>query len=322
MLGLSCVHRIVDLRPPARLGALLASLALLLLGPGIASAQGYPQLHVVVLSQHADLSTVQAGGVFHVTIHAKIAQRRERLDELILGSFENCQIISNETVRTAVPDGTDFVERLTVQALAPGEALISPAYIDANDPALGKPMRFSSNAIRVHVGSSAPYNGALSTVTATFRRLLLAAAIVAGLFAAAFVLIVLFVRRRRRPAKIAPPPAPAAPAMVAPPAPASASTNEPVLRAADTYRRERTDLALAHVRAELFRLVGVAAGATLIDALRALDERDRSLRRALLAAEAAAFGPALERVAAGDEMLAAIQAYAGGHPANEDAWIR
>lgn len=301
------------------------SLALLgLLLPAASIAQGYPQLHVVALAQHADRATVEPGGVFHVTIHVKVSQRRERLDELILGSFENCEIISNETVRTAAADGTDFVERLAVQALAPGTATISPAYIDATDPALGKPMRFSSNAIRVRVTGAAPSDSALQGFAATAQRALVAAAIVVGLFAAVFVLIVLFVRRRRRPAKIAAGatvPVPAAPVVAAPPV-SAVSPNEQLARAAEAYKSERTDATLAHVRAILFGLAGVPAGATLIDALRALGERDRWLRTALLAAEDAAFGPAAERRPAGDGMLAAIQAYAGGRPANEDAWTR
>ena len=72
----------------------------------------------------------------------------------------------------------------------------------------------------------------------------------------------------------------------------------------------------------LFRLAGASAGATLFDALRVLGERNHSLRAALLAAERAAFGPAPERGAGGDEMLAEIQAYGQGRPANEDAWTR
>jgi hypothetical protein len=308
------------LRNAARLG-----LALLFVATAVSAAQAYPQLHVVALSQRADRATVEPGGVFTLTIHVRITQRRDRLDELILGTFEDCEIISNETVRTVTADGTDFVERLSVQALAPGEATISPAYIDADDPALGKPMRFSSNAVRVHVAGVRPETGVWPALVADARRLLLAAAIVAGLFAAGFVLIVLFVRRRRRPAPGGPP-APlrtpvVAAAIVPPPVPAAPSS-ERLARAAEAYRNTRSDAALAQVRAMLFDLSGVPGGATLVDALRALGERDRPLRAALLAAERAAFGPAGERAGAGDEMLAAIQAYAGGYAPNEGAWTR
>ncbi len=295
---------------------------LLLLGalPAAAAAQAYPQLHVIALSQRADRATVEPAGVFHLTIHVKIAQRRDRLDELILGSFENCEIISNETVRTAVPDGTDFVERLSVQALAPGEAMISPAYLDAIDPALGRAMRYSSNAVSVRVLGAAPYVGLLRGAEATARRLLLALAIVASVVAAAFVLAVLFVRRRRRPAKIAP--AAVTPDVPIGPPPGTPATNEALVRAAERFGVERSAAALMAVRALLFGLAGVPAGATLVDALGTLGERDRGLRPALLAAEAAAFGPVVDRPAAGNRLLAAIQAYTGGQAANEDAWTR
>jgi hypothetical protein len=293
--------------------------AIIALRPAIAAAQTYPRLHIAEFTQQADRATVEPDGVFSVTIHVKIAQRRDRLDELILGSFDNCEIISNETVRTALPNGTDFVERLTVQALMPGEATISPAYIDADDPAQGKPMRFSSNAVRVRVLGSAPFVSGMRNLGATVRRLLLAVAIVAGLCAAAFVLIVLFVRRRRRPAPVAAvnvqPPVAAAPVK-------EATIDERLGQAAAAYRRDRSEAALLDVRTVLFGLTGVGSGATLLDALRTLGERSRDLRAALLAAEAAAFGPAGERVAAGDRMLAAIDAYAHPQGANEDAWTR
>jgi hypothetical protein len=94
-------------------------------------------------------------------------------------------------------------------------------------------------------------------------------------------------------------------------------TSERLVHAAEAYRSARSDAALAQVRAALFGLTGVSGGATLVDALGALGEPNGPLRAALLAAERAAFGPAAERPRAGDEMLAAIQAYAGGHAANK-----
>lgn len=281
-----------------------------------ALAQGYPVLHVVALSQRADRATVEPDGTFVVTLHVKITQHRERLDELILGSFVNCEIISNETVRTAVPDGTDFVERLTLQALAPGEATISPAYIDAVDPAAGRPMRFSSNAVRVEVVGS-PIAGATHWFGVSLRRLAVAVAIVAGVFAAAFVLYTLFVRRRVGKSAPAPAPAPVAPTPLREP-----TVGDRLGQAAERYRQERSETALLDVRAALFGIAGVAAGATLLDALRALGDRDANVRAALLAAENAAFGPAAERATAGERLLAAIAADGGEPAAPQAAWTR
>ncbi len=283
-----------------------------------AGAQSYPKLHVVALAQRADRATVEPGGVFHVTIHVKVAQRRERIDELILGSFENCEIISNETVHTAAPDGTDFVERLTVQALAPGSATISPAYIDAIDSALGKPMRFSSNAIRVEVSGAPPLAGFFETFEATARRLLLALAIVASVFAALFVLVVLFVRRRRRPATPPPPIVTVSPPAVS----VAVAPSDRLARSLEAYRSERSPAALADLRAVLFAAAGAAVGATLVDAMRALGPREPNLRRAMLAAENAAFGPTAERAGAGDDLIAAVQAYAREQAAKQGAWTR
>jgi hypothetical protein len=301
--------------------ALSAGLALLALAPAGAAAQGYPVLHVVALAQHADRLTVEPSGIFHVTIHVRITQRRDRLDELILGSFSDCEIISNETVRTALPAGTDFVERLTIQALAPGEATISPAYIDAIDPRLGRPMRYSSNAVRVRVAGGLPVQLDLHGWGENVRRLLVAVAIVASLFAAVFVVAVVFVRRRRRPQpaaeRVAMPLAPRPPSP--PPVPEGPARLEAAL---ERFRRERSVAALVALRAELFAVAGARAGATLVDALRASGGRDDALRAALLAAEAALFGPAAEREAAGDALLAALSVSTPRPRASEDVWIR
>lgn len=284
-----------------------------------ALAQAFPRVHVTDLAQRADRASVAPGEVFHLTIHVKIAQQRERLDELILGSFDNCEIISNETVRRALPDGTDFVERLALEALAPGEATISPAYIDALDPTVGKPLRYSSNAVTVHVTGRAPFDAGYHAFAETARRVALAAAIGVGLVAAVFVLGVMFVRRRKRS------PPPTAPRRVVAPAPVAApnaGAPERLTQAADAYRMARSQATLADVRGVLFELAGVARGVTLVDALRALGERDRPLRVALFAAERATFGPAGERASAGDDVLAAIQAYGAGAPASEATWTR
>ena len=289
----------------AMLGTIAVALVLVL-SPYRSSAQAYPQMHVSALSQRSDRSSVAPNGTFHVTIHVRITQRRDRLDELILGSFTNCEIISNETVRNAVPGGTDFVERLTVQALAPGQADISPAYIDALDPALGRPMRFSSNAIAVRVTTGDPVAGLLDVIADKARRLLLAAVIVAGIFAAGFLVFALFARRRRRQLVRVEPSAPIT--VVAPPVP-MVSRDDRFARALETYRIDRDQAALLQLRAVLFGLAGTVAGATLVDALRTLGDRDADLRAALIAAEAAGFGPASERTEAGETLLRAGEAY-------------
>jgi hypothetical protein len=190
-------------------------------------------------------------------------------------------------------------------------------------------MRFSSNALRVRVTGGLPAIPVpLHGLGETIRRVLLAAAIVASFFAAVFVVGVVFVRRRRRP-KAAP--ALAQPIILTRPPAGSATppadAAERLARATERFRRERSSAALAALRLELFGVAGVGAGATLVDALRALGERDESLRAALMAAEAALFGPAADRDRAGDAVLAALAASgrvpAGEDvPTSEDVWIR
>jgi len=322
--AVSGLRKIPDGSLPAFLAGALAALTAASVAVPLA-AQSLPQLHVTELSQRIDRALVEPGGVFHLTIHVRITERRERLDELILGTFENCEITSNETERTAIAGGTDFVERLSVQALAPGYATISPAHIDAFDPTAGRALRFSSNAVRVSVSNGDPLKATLSSwgerARAIALRLLQAILIVAGLFLAGFVVYTLFVRRRRRPD---PPPATTAAPVAARGAeePGPRSPAARLAAVAEVYRSDRSPAVMIRVREALFVCAGESPGATLVDALKAPGARDPDLRRALIGAEAAAFGPAAEREAAGDAMLAAIAAYGAATPEGAAAWTR
>jgi hypothetical protein len=295
----------------------VAALGAVLAGTG-AGAQTLPRLHVLTLGQHADRASVAVHEQFHVTIRLTVREKRTRFDDLILGDCANCSIVGDERIPRAVAGGTEYLERLTIEATAPGEAVISPAYIDAIDPDNGKRLRYSTNPVRVRV-TNAPGDQP-APIDATFQaagRILRTVVIVGVVLVVLAIALVLAVRRANRLAARAP----VVPA--SPPDPRPAPAIDPraaVAFAADALRRSRSERDLIAVRARAFEAAGVAPGATLVDALTALGNGDRDLRAGLLAAERAIFGPASERDGAIDDLLAALEAYSRGTAANEAAW--
>jgi len=271
----------------------------------VARAQGLPRLHVLAIDQYADQLTVAPHEQFHVTIRVVVAERRERLDELVLGDLDNCSIVGDERLHAPLPKGMEFTERLTLEADAPGTATITPAYLDAINPSVGRGLRYSAKqVIRVRVTAAAPIDATFRTFVALLRTLLLVgAAIVAALIV--LVVFLLFAKRRVRSS------APAAVAAVEIPTARPPSREIQLADAVRRYRSSRNQEALLRLRGLLFECAGADHGATLADALRRLGAGDASLRFALSAAERAAFGPAGERERAGDELLSALEAYSG-----------
>ncbi len=262
----------------------------------------YPRLHIIAMGMHADRRVVAPHERFTVTIDVVVAQQRDRLDELVLGTFEDCTIVGDERRHAALPGGnTQFLEVLTLEAGTPGTATISPAHLDAIDPKVGHPLRYSTDPLRVRVSDAAPIDTTYVSLTATLSRYARWVTVIGGALAfAAFGLS--FALRRRRARPDAPPVIAQAPAV---PLPAPPNALALAFNAFALARDERTLLAL---RAQLFAAAGVPAGATLADALASAGMR-RSLRVALVEAEAAAFGPRSARAKAGDALVDAVEAY-------------
>jgi hypothetical protein len=258
----------------------------------------YPRLHITSMGMHANRRSVAAGERFAVTIRVVVTEKRDRLDELVLGAVDDCTIVGDERRHAALPGGgTEFLEVLTLEAGPAGTATISPAYLDAIDAASGKALRYSTDPISVAISAGEPLDR-------TYRRILEIsryAGVGLGLLAVA-IFVVAAIRRPRRPRPLAPEPAEAALALPVAPI-------EPTLaNALESFARARSEVALRALRAQLFAQAGVPAGATLADAL-AHAGPDFSLRLALREAEAAAFGPRSERTRAGDQLIDAVQAY-------------
>jgi len=282
------------------------------LGVRPASAQGLPRLHVLEIGQHADRLTVAPHEQFHITIRVVVSEKRERLDEIQLGDLENCTIVGDERLHASVAKGTEFTERLTLEAQEPGIATISPAHVDAINASNGKALRYSaSETVRVRVTAFAPFD-------TTFRAFLgfLRVAVIIVIAIILIALVVFFGLRRRR---AVPRVAPIATVVPEPLVSIAPSRDLQLVNAANAYRRSRSAADLFALRGLLFDAAGLDRGATLADALRALGEGSAALRFALAAAERAAFGPAGERERAGEELLNAVEAYSARRTANPSA---
>ncbi len=266
-----------------------------------AGAAPYPRLHIVAMGMHADRRRVAPHDRFTVTIDVVVAQKRDRLDELVLGNFDDCTIVGDERRHTTLPNGqTQFLEVLTLEAGTPGTAVISPAHLDAIDPKVGHPLRYSTDPVSVRV-IAAPIDSTYATVSTTLAGYTRWIVVAGGAVAFALIALTFAIRRRRRR------PAAAPPVIAEAPAPLPAPSNAPAA-ALNAFARARDERTLLALRAQLFAEAGVQPGATLADALEHAGMR-RSLRIALIEAEAAAFGPGDTRARAGDALIAAVEAY-------------
>lgn len=301
----------------ARLALVAVSALAFALAPAGAHALNYPRLHILAMGMHADRARVAPHELFHVSIRMRIAEGPDALQEPVLGVLDDCTLVSSERRRARGPDGsTDFLETLTLEAGEAGTATLSPAYIDVINPHTGatrrystKAVRYSTNAVRVLIvaGATSPASTTADAVFDEIGRIVKDAVLAFGVFGAvvALTVFVLIPALRRRTARK---PAPPAEDAAAPPVSAP-SRDERMADALRVFRRTRDPKDLVALREALFAYAGLAPGATLADVLAAVGPQARALRVALLAAERAAFGPQGERHSAGEDLVAALEAY-------------
>jgi len=285
----------------ARLIAILIASAAL---ASPAAAEQLARLHVTNLALGADRTQVKIGERFSIYVRVHVNEKVDRIDNLVLPNLLDFNNLGDEHTRQITPKGTDWTERVILEAPQAGTFTIPPAFFDAVNALNGKPSRFSSNTLTIVVGQPSPLDdpGALG------RRILGIALALIGIVAAIFVLLVLFVLRLRRTPRAAPPQS-QAPTIVRVIDPSEA------LRAAlVAAQRERTRASILSLRGELFAREGVPRGATTRDALERIPEQSHGVRLAVGHLERAAFGPNDRLDTAIDEALAAVESLlrAGG----------
>lgn len=247
-----------------------------------------PQLTITALSITSERTSAPEGQAFHLTIHVHAKQKSADLASLILPDVTNLTILGDEKHSSPASSGTDYIEVLTVAGIAPGEATVSPAYIDARDPSRGdRPFRFSSNKLQLQITASTSAS-AVPTVDAS--KSVLRAATATALGALALVLLGFVIARaakaqQRRTYVTLPPARPVTPR----PPPAPEDPLRTVRAATARLAGDRTRANAAALRTAIFAFAGARTDETLASLLGRIPAERTALRAALRAAERATF---------------------------------
>jgi len=283
--------------------SIVAAVALTAALPGIAAADPLPRLNVASFTFSADTRTPAQEQPFHLVIEVRLNGRVTDLEGVVLPQLGTLEILGDEKHTLAAGAGTAYRETIAVVAHRGGDIRIPPAYLDAIDARDGKPKRFLSNGLTLHVAGPA---SVLASPRAGARLLsivgfLAGALVIVGLAFAAFGM--------RRPA--APVPASEAPPPEEPVV-ALARSDGPSAAAAiarEHLARDRSREGALAARTALWRAVGANDGETLADVVRRPAAHDPALRAVLRALERAAFTDDLDRPAAIDDALRALDGY-------------
>lgn len=286
--------------------ALLASV--IVLAVGRAAAQTLPDLTITALSITSDRTAAPEGEGFHLRIHVHTKQPGADLSSLVLPDVINLTILGDEKRTASTGNGTDYIETLTVAGVSPGDASVSPAYIDARDPSrAGRPFRFSSNRLQLRItGEPNPGFQPLAHAAMRAARIVVAIVIVLIVLAAIGFLVVRSraLAGKRKAYTTLPRARPvAAPVTVTP-----VDRRAEVRNAALGLASIRTRSAATQLRTSLFALAGARSDETLLVLLERVPKEQRALRAALRAAERAVFVDESHLQGAIDDLLDAVRA--------------
>ena len=263
------------------------ALALALIAASIvsASAQSLQRLTVTQLTLAADTSTPQIEVPFHLIVTAHVRERISELDNLDLPILAELELLGDEHTMVAERGGSTYRETITVVAHHSGAITIAPVTLDAVDARTGKPTRFSSNTLTLHVAGPAAAVAttvdAWQAVQSVFAVLFRALLWVLGIGVVLFVFAALI---RRRPVK-----APAPVVTLAPPKPVIVDPKARLREALAVMRSDRTRAGAMRARSIVRRMVGATDAETLADVLRRPLATDRDMRDLLRALERAGF---------------------------------
>jgi hypothetical protein len=248
-----------------------------------AGAQSLQRLTVTQLTLSADTTTPRIEVPFHLIVTAHVRERISELDNLVLPVLAELELLGDEHTLVTQRGGTTYRETITVVAHHSGTITIAPATLDAINARTGKPTRFSSNSLTLHVaGPSAAVSATVGAwhalqafTTVVFRALLW----VLGIGVVLFIFTAL-IRRR---------PAPAPVVTLAPPKPVIVDAKAQLREALATLRANPTRDGAMRARSIVRRMVGATDTETLSDALRRPLAADRDMRTLLRALERAGF---------------------------------
>ncbi len=250
-----------------------------------ANAQSLQRLHVTQLTLAADTNTPRIEVPFHLVVTAHVRERISELDNVDLPILAELELLGSERTTVASRTGSTYRETITVVAHHSGAITIAPVTLDAIDARNGKPTRFSSNSLVLHVAG--PAAAIVATVDVWQRVGLVFAVLFRALLWVLGVGIVLFIFAalvRRRPVPAAGPVV-----TLAPPKPVIVDPKARMREALEVLRGNRTRAGAMRARSIVRRMVGATDAETLADVLRRPLATDRDMRDLLRALERAGF---------------------------------
>lgn len=251
--------------------------------PQPVGAQTLEKLHVRDFTMSADRTSLRVGETFHLTIAARVAERVLELDNVTLPELSGFDVLGDERRCSASERGSDCTETLTLAPNVAGDPTIAATTMDAIDARNGKPSRFGTNTLALHVAGAPPHlpNSIADVLWPALIGIVLPLVLVA---LGAWGLIWGFGRRKIAPRLPVPQPPPFVPEPVA------EDVHTRLRALAMELAAEPTRARAFAVRAALRESVGARDDETLADlaARRAAGER-ASILAALHAIERASF---------------------------------
>jgi hypothetical protein len=250
---------------------------------GYASAQTLQRLSVATLTLSADTDRPKVDVPFHLIVTAHVRERVADLENLDLPILAELELLGDERRVVSDRKGTTYRETIEVVAHHAGDIQIAPATLDVVDPRDGRPKRYFSNDLTLHIAATPAQtlHAVRSILGGILAFALRAVLVVAGVVCAVAIVVFLF-RRRPRPVPLPDPPPVQQPVVLRNP--------QDVLRdALTTLRASPTRANVMRVRSVVRGMVGASETETLFDVLSRPQASDSRMRGLLVALERAAF---------------------------------
>jgi hypothetical protein len=116
-----------------------------------AAAQQLAHLHVRAFTMNVEPSTLRVGETLTLRITARVDENVLQLDNVTLPDLAGFESLGDERRCGASGQGSVCVETMTLTPTQPGERTIGPTTLEAIDARNGKPSRFATNVVSVHV---------------------------------------------------------------------------------------------------------------------------------------------------------------------------
>jgi hypothetical protein len=116
-----------------------------------ASAQTLARLHVRAFTMSVEPATLRVGETLTLRITARLDENVLQLDNVTLPDLAGFESLGDERRCGTSGHGSVCVETMTLTPTEPGDRTIAPATLEATDGRTGKPSRFATNSVVVHV---------------------------------------------------------------------------------------------------------------------------------------------------------------------------